>query len=257
MTFHRGLLAAAVAVALVLPLAAPAGAVDYVVTGAGLPYAGLSSFSREAPRVTQQFYDAQFFTSITQPVWLTAMSFRLPAVAGVNYPLLGDLNFARYEITLAKPSPASAAAKGLTSAVFADNMQDPVLVRSGALTIPRESFISNASGEDAEFSFHIVFDTPYVFTPGQDLVMLVRHSGHGDVNGQETRWNFDGYSWTNGSVISTSTNVDATSGNFGPGSFNVANRVQFTVVPEPASLTVLGMGAGLVAALRRRSQRGR
>ncbi|BCW98824.1 MAG: hypothetical protein KatS3mg024_1651 [Armatimonadota bacterium] len=256
MNLRRFLMAGAVALALAAQIAAPAGAVDYVVTGAGLPYAGFSSLSREAPRVLQQFYDDSFFTSITQPVELTAMSFRLPAVAGVNYPALGDLNFARYEITLAKPSPASAAANGLTSAVFADNMQDAVLVRSGPLTIPRDSFISNASGVDAEFSFQIVFDTPYVFTPGQDLVMLVRHSGHGDVNGVETRWNFDGYAWTNGTVVNT-LDVNATSGNFGPGSFNIANRIQFTVVPEPASLSVLGLGAGLMNVLRRRQMRNR
>ncbi len=254
MDLRRFLFGGVLALAIAFRLAAPAGAVDYVVTGASLPYSGFSSLSREAPRVLQQFYDDSFFASITQPVELTAMSFRLPAVAGTNYPALGDLNFARYEITLAKPSPAAAAANGLTSAVFADNMQDAVLVRSGPLTIPQGSFISNASGVDAEFSFHIVFDTPYVFTPGQDLVMLVRHSGHGDVNGVETRWNFDGYAWTNGTVVNT-LNVDATSGNFGPGSFNVANRIQFTVVPEPASLTVLALGAGLMGALRRKQTR--
>ena len=86
--------------------------------------------------------------------------------------------------------------------------------------------------------------------------MLVRHSGHGDVNGVETRWNFDGYAWTNGTVVNT-LDVNATSGNFGPGSFNVANRIQFTVVPEPASLTVLALGTALMAALRRKQTRAR
>ena len=224
----------------------------YVVTGDGLPSDGLfSSLSREAPRVLQQFYDAPFFSSITSPTEITAMSFRLPSIADVNYPALGDLDFARYDITLAKPSTASAAANGLTSATFADNMLDSVQVRSGPLTIPLGSFISNGAGEDAEFSFAITFDTPYLFTPGQDLVMLVRHSGHGDVNGVETRWNFDGYAWANGSVVSTTADVDAAIGNFGPGSFNVANKIQFTVVPEPAAPTLVAIG-GLSLFLRRR-----
>lgn len=215
-----------------------------VVTGDGLPSNGLfSSLSREAPRVLQQFYDDPFFSAIASPMQITAMSFRLPAIADVDYPALGDLNFGRYEITLAKPSAAVAAANGLTSATFADNMLDAVLVRSGSLNVPLGSFESNAADEDAEFSFIINFDTPYDFTPGQDLVMLVRHSGHGDVNGVETRWNFDGYAWANGSVVSTTSDVDAAVGNFGPGSFNLANKIQFTVIPEPSTVALLGLGA--------------
>lgn len=214
-----------------------------VVTGANQPSNGLfSSLSREATRVLQQFYDDQFFTDITNPVQITGMSFRLPAIAGVNYPALGDINFGRYDITLAKPSAAAAASNGFTSATFADNMVDPVLVRSGPLNIPQGSFISNAANVEAEFSFIINFDTPYTFTPGQDLVMLVRHNGHGDVNGIETRWNFDGYAWTGGTVVSTTADPDAAVANFGPGSFQVANKIQFTYIPEPATLGLLALG---------------
>ena len=223
-----------------------------VVTGDGLPYSGFSSLSREADRVLQQFYDDTFFSAVVNPTEITAMSFRLPAIADVDYPALGDLNFGRYEITLAKPSVASAGANGLTSATFADNMLDAVLVRSGPLTIPLNSFESNGAGVDADFSFIIGFDTPYLYTPGQDLVMLVRHDGHGDVNGVETRWNFDGYEWANGTVVST-LNVDDAVANFGPGSFNVANRIQFTLVPEPSALAVLAVGGAVVVLRRRRA----
>jgi hypothetical protein len=228
-----------------------------VVTGEALPSDGLfSSLSREAPRVLQQFYDAPFFAEITSPVQFTAMSFRLPPIADVNYPALGDMNFSRYDITLAKPSAASVAANGLTSATFADNMVDPVVVRSGPLTIPQGSFISNAENDPAEFSFDIPFDTPYGFMPGQDLVMLVRHSGHGDVHGVETRWNFDGHAWANGSVVSTE-NVNAAVGNFGPGSFNIANKIEFTYVPEPTSVLLAVAGAlflPIACGYRRRSR---
>lgn len=234
---------------LIALMSTPALWAQNIVTGEGLPYVGFSSLSREADRVLQQFYDDSFFATVDQPLQITAMSFRLPAVAGVDYPALGDLNFGRYDITLAEPSAAAVAANGLTSATFADNMSNPVLVRSGPLTVPQFSFESNAVGADADFSFIITFDTPYNFTPGQDLVMLVRHDGHGDVHGVETRWNFDGYAWTNGSVVSTG-NVDDAVGNFGPGSFNLANRIQFTFVPEPAGLVLLALG-GLLIGRRR------
>jgi hypothetical protein len=126
-----------------------------VMTGDGLPSDGLfSSLSREAPRVLQQFYSASFFTSITAPAEITAMSFRLPPVAADNYPALGDLNFARYEITLAQPSAGVAAANWLTSATFADNMVDPVQVRSGALTIPLASFCQQRNGRGCRIQFH-------------------------------------------------------------------------------------------------------
>lgn len=32
-------------------------------------------------------------------------------------------------------------------------------------------------------------------------------------------------------------------GNFGPGSFNLANKIQFTVIPEPSTVALLGLGA--------------
>ena len=240
LTFLSGMLA--------LTLAGSARA-STVVTGDGLAYLGFSSLSREGDRVLQQFYDDTFFAGVTEPTEITAMSFRLPAIADVDYPALGDLNFGRYDITLAKPSVASATADGLTSATFADNMLDAVLVRSGPITIPLGSLESNGAGEDAAFSFHFVFDAPYLYTPGDDLVMLVRHDGHGDVNGTETRWNFDGYAWANGTVVSTG-NVDDTVGNFGPGSFNLANRIEFTLVPEPTGGLLLGLG-GLMFAGRR------
>ena len=176
---------------------------------------GLSSPSREVPRVMQSFIDNSFLSDVTTPTTISGLSFRLPGVANTSYPALGDLNFTRYEITLAEPSAAAAAANALTSDTFADNMSNAVLVRSGALNVPLGSFTDNSTGPgpegSAEFSFVIPFTTNYVIQPGQDLVVLLRHNGHGDLNGVETRWNFDSFTYVSGGRVATG-NVDATSG---------------------------------------------
>jgi hypothetical protein len=234
-----------------LALTAGVAGADIVQPGIDLAFnGGFSSLSREADRVLQQFIDSTLLTDITVPVEILGVSFRLPASAGDDYPALGDLNFGVYDITLAKPSAAVAGADGLTSATFADNMVDPILVRSGALNIPLGSFESNDANVDADFSFEIVFDTPYSYTPGDDLVILVRHDGHGDANGRETRWNFDAFAWPNGTVVST-IDVNDAIGNFGPGTFNTVNKYQFTITPEPGSAALLGL-AGVLFAGRRR-----
>jgi hypothetical protein len=214
---------------------------------------GLSSPSREAPRVMQSFIDSSFLTDVIVPVPVTGLSFRLPASANTTYPSQ-DLNFGRYEITLALPSAAAAAANGLTSDTFADNMTAPILVRSGALTIPTDSFTDNDTGPGvssqagpAEFSFFIDFDTPYLLAPGQDLVVLIRHNGHGLPLGTVPAWNFDDFAWTNGGRVSTG-NVDATSGSLLP---NTVLKYAL-VIPEPSSLALLGVG-GLLALRRRRA----
>ncbi len=236
----RILLIAAVAVC-----AAPTFA-QSVITGesqGNIP--GISSHSRTAPRVMQDFYDDQFFAGITSPVEILSMSFRLPDNAGDNYPALGDISFANYEVTLAEPSVATEAAQGLASTTFADNWTNPVLVRSGQLDIPQGSFISNAANDPGEYSFVIDFDTPYTYTPGNDLVLMIRHDGYTGPGGEETRWNFDSYSWTGGNITAT-TGFGATDANF---SFDVSTRMLFNYIPEPASLVLLALG-GLV--IRRR-----
>jgi hypothetical protein len=234
---HRPSLSLAVAIA-AAALFTPALAHAQVLTpGVDQPYnGGLSSNSREAPRVLQTFFDNSFLTDVTTPTTLTGLSFRLPAIASsvpanVPYPKV-DLTFARYDITLAKPSQAAIDANALVSDTFADNMQNPVAVRTGQLTIPAGSLTDNDTGPgpegSAEFSFFIPFSTPYTLQPGDDLVVLVRQSGHG--NNDEIKWNFDSFGYTSGGRVATG-NTDAASGALVP---DTVMKYAFQVQSTPA-----------------------
>jgi hypothetical protein len=222
-----------------------------VVTGETQPWnGGFSSLSRSVPRVLQQFYEAPNFASITQPVQITGMSWRLPGVANTSYPTV-DITFAQYDVTLAKASAAVDAANQLTSTTFADNMAAPVVVRSGSLTIAANSFTDSNPGADSatssgDFSYILTFTTPYTYTPGDDLILLVRHSGYSASTAQ-TSWNFDGYAFTNGSLVNTS-DVNGTGGSF----FANLNKIQFTYTPEPAAIVLLALGS-LALGRRRRA----
>lgn len=230
---------------------AGAGSAAVITPNVDAPFSGgFSSLSREAPRVLQNFIDSSFLGDVTTPTTVYGLSFRLPGSANASYPAGVDLVFSRYDVTLAKASAAAAAANALTSTTFADNMTDPVLVRSGALTIPADSLTDADSGPgpagSAEFSFVIDFTTPYTIQPGDDLVVLVRHSGHG--NATVIRYNFDSYAYAGGVAVSTAADPDAAAANFALSAFSAVNKYAL-VVPEPAALSLLAL-AGL--ALRRR-----
>lgn len=220
---------------------------DTIVPGDALGFnGGLSSLSREAPRVMQTFIDDDFLATITEPVIFTSIAFRLPASATTFYPLNNDISFGRWDLQLAKPSAAAAGADGLTALTFADNMVDVVMVRSGPLTIPQDAFSPDETDPNhLGFTFDIAFTTPYTYTPGDDIVLMMRHNGHGDTPTVQTRWNFDSFAnpttpapvaspW--GSLVATG-NVDATGTTAGLG-FASVNKFRFTYIPEPTTLVL-------------------
>jgi hypothetical protein len=245
--------AAAIEIVIVMVLALSVDGNAQVLTpGVNEPFnGGISSPSREVPRVMQSFIDNTFLSDVTAPTTLLGLSFRLPGSAETTYPT-ENLTFGRYEITLSEPSAAAAAANGLTSDTFAANMSNPQLVRAGPLVIPANSFTDNNTGPgpdgSAEFSYFIPFDTPYVINPGEDLVVLLRHSGYSPAG--QTLWNFDSFTYTNGGRVSTA-GTDATTGALLP---DTVLKYAF-VVPEPSGVALLGVAA--VAALRRGRRRAR
>ncbi|MBY0113386.1 MAG: hypothetical protein K2Y21_11230 [Phycisphaerales bacterium] len=82
-------------------------------------------------------------------------------------------SFGNYEVTLSR-SPTTPAT---ISATFANNIgTDSVVTRTGALSIPANSFLPPGSGPSAPFSFTLPYSTPYTYLGGP-LSLRVRHNG--------------------------------------------------------------------------------
>jgi hypothetical protein len=214
---------------------APAGAAAGLIVGLDQPFAGSNVVSRDTARTFQHFLASSHFADVTVPRTIVGLGFRLPGQANRSYPTVA-INFSRYDLTLGKPSPASINANTLASDVFADNMVESVLFRSGAMTMPAEALtdfntgpgVAPAGHVSAEYSWFIRAQTHYRLVPGDALVVLGRHSGHGNANGvPQTAWNFDGFSHPFGARIHT-TSADATSSN----SSTVNNVIKWLLVGQ-------------------------
>ncbi|MCF7854962.1 MAG: PEP-CTERM sorting domain-containing protein [Candidatus Pacebacteria bacterium] len=177
-------------------------------------------------------------SAITVGNTITALRYRLNGGSSIAGPT-SQINFDNYDITLAQATNTI----GSWSTTFADNMTDPVQVRSGTLSIAAGTF---GTGIPAPWGPWIQFDVPYVYQGG-DLVLLVSHDGHGgsdnsflDANGSGTE--FAGQYRIGYNETTSSSGVGVT-------------VIQFAaeIVPEPTTLALLGLAAACVANRRRRS----
>ncbi|HRI44253.1 MAG TPA: hypothetical protein PLL78_00055 [Fimbriimonadaceae bacterium] len=99
-------------------------------------------------------------------------AWRLPNSATAAWPT-ADVSFTQFDLRLS-PSVAPAS----RSLTFASNVAGTqVLVKSGALLVPANSYPSGASGTTAnDWGPVIPFDTPYLYLGGH-LLIEVRHTG--------------------------------------------------------------------------------
>lgn len=243
---------------LVVAAAASVGSAQVIPVGAESALeSGLNTAIRQLPRAYQAYYSSANFGSFTNPTTITGMQLRLaigenwrPAgYVGASWPN-ADINFGSFEIVFAKPS-AGLVADGeylSTAPTFASYLDTPVTVRTGALTIPANSFAADggASGVHS-WGFTFNFTTPYNLNPGDGLLIQIRHSGYGSA-GTPLNAFFASRSFENGvtDAVSSTAAQNAAS----PNGFSSPYYVN--LVPTPGSVALLGL-AGLAGARRRRA----
>jgi hypothetical protein len=159
---------------LVINVAASAGPpavvapVNYTaVTGNG----GLNTLLRNtnAPRTYQMQFTSNALAGLPVGARVTALGFRLYTNNTVNFPAAA-VHWSDYEVTLAQAAnPISS-----MSTNFQANLRNPVLVKSGVLSIGANQF--TAGGNPNIFGTLLALDRPYVYQGG-DLVMHFTHTG--------------------------------------------------------------------------------
>lgn len=164
----------------------------------------------------------------------------------------GVRTWANYQITLAQAANSIA---GMSS-TFAANMLNPIMVRSGGLSLNLADF-SASGGPPRPFGSLISFSTPYIYTGG-DLVVLVSHTA---ATGDTSTNDFldalsntaPGYNTLFRALVdNTFQSTTATTSQ----SFNVTITQLDSDIPEPGSLALFGAGltASLAASRRKAAQ---
>jgi PEP-CTERM motif len=224
---------------------------------------GLNTVLRNAPRTYEEYLAANNFSSLAVPTLFTGMQFRLALgtasgiAAGGTWPSQA-ITFTDYTVQLSVAS-AQLIADGeylSTTPTFASYQGANVTtVRTGPLVITPNSFTNNGNASPNPFGFTINFTTPYLFTPGDSLVVLIRLAGYTPAG--EFQAFFASTNFLNGTTdaISNTTSASATV----PNGFSSPVFINFitVAVPEPGTTTLIGFGlcVGLAATLRRRAAR--
>lgn len=223
---------------------------------------GLSTVLRSAPRTYEEYLAASNFASITTPTLFTGMQFRLAlgTVSGVpvgTWPSQA-LAFTQYDIQLSVASAQLVADGEYLSAAptFASYQGANVTtVRSGPLVITPGSFTNNGNASPNPFGFTINFTTPYLFMPGDSLVVLIRLSGYTPAGEPQPFFAATGFVNGTADAISSTVGSAATV----PNGFSSPVFINFITlaIPEPGTTALIGLGlcVGIVTALRRRAVR--
>jgi hypothetical protein len=132
---------------------------------------GLNTLVRNtnAPRTYQMQFTPDALVGLPVGARIKALGVRAFTSTPANFPA-GTVGWSDYEVTLAQAANPIAS----MSTTFAANLRNPVLVKSGPLSIGPNQFTAGANPN--AFGTLVVLDTPYVYQGG-DLMMQFTHTG--------------------------------------------------------------------------------
>jgi hypothetical protein len=203
---------------------------------------GLNTFIRDVnnPRTGQLLINANQLTSLVGQN-IVAINFRMWTGSTASFPA-SNATWADYEIRMGPGGTFP------MSTTFATNFAGaPTLVRDGPLSINAGNFPGTGGPPRPFGTVPIALDTPFLYTGG-NLALEVRHTGSNITNNAandflEVALTTDPQNNVNFASVTATGNTATT------GALATFTVTQF-IVPEPASLSVLAIGA--LATLRRR-----
>lgn len=220
---------------------------------------GLNTPIRSLARTYQEYFAPGALSAVASPTQIIGVQFRLaigenwrPAgYVGTSWPDAA-LNFTDWTMKLGTAT-SQLVTDGeylSTTPTFASYFATSTVVKTGALTIAANSMPADGGATGIHsWATAIMFDTPYTINPGDSLVMQINHSGYG-ATGTPLNAFFASRSFQNGLCDAISSTASGSAA--APNGFSSPVFVNFITapVPEPATLTALGIG--LAAILKRR-----